>query len=154
MSCGRLLVRVFVAMSVLCVACMDPMPLYAELGPTRRAAPVVAATPQAKGPEEPQVVGASAGRAAPAERDEDEDEASGDKKGERRGVVNINAASEEELERLPGVGPKMAAKIVQARERRRFTKASQLRRVKGIGPKKYAKLAPYIRVDGETTLVE
>ena len=69
-------------------------------------------------------------------------------------MVHVNSASEEELMRLPGVGPKMAERIMEARARRPFVKAAQLRKVKGIGPKKWAKLAPYVRVEGETTLVE
>jgi DNA uptake protein ComE-like DNA-binding protein len=48
----------------------------------------------------------------------------------------------------------MAERIMEARARRPFVKAAQLRKVKGIGPKKWAKLAPYVRVEGETTLVE
>jgi competence ComEA-like helix-hairpin-helix protein len=151
----RLVVLAMAAMSVWCVACMDPMPLYAELGPTRRAeAPVVRSSEVvgegALAQAAPKAAPAERGASRPAQGDEEDE---GPKDG-RQGVVNVNTASEEELMRLPGVGPKMAERIMEARARRPFVKAAQLRKVKGIGPKKWAKLAPYVRVEGETTLVE
>lgn len=138
---------------VVCAACMEPTPLYAELGPLKPR--VEAAERPAAAPELGEEQTRSA-QAAPAAEDEEREEAPSRGRGteERTGVVNVNTASEEELMRLPGVGPKMAARIVEARERRRFGKASQLRRVKGIGPKKWAKMARYVVVEGETTLVE
>jgi competence protein ComEA len=69
------------------------------------------------------------------------------------GVVNINAAPAEELERLPGVGPARAAAIVQLRERvRRFHHAEDLLRVRGIGRVGFRRLRPYVALDGATTL--
>ena len=51
--------------------------------------------------------------------------------------VNINTASEEELTRLPGVGPATAAAIVADRaERGPFATVDELIRVRGIGPSK------------------
>jgi competence ComEA-like helix-hairpin-helix protein len=51
------------------------------------------------------------------------------------GPVRINTASVEELERLPGVGPRLARAIVDDRTRRGpFRDASDLSRVRGIGP--------------------
>jgi competence ComEA-like helix-hairpin-helix protein len=134
---------------------MEPTPLYAELGPLK---PRVEAAEQMAGPPVLEEVAEQAMETvalSPA-ADEDQEEAprAAGQKGERTGVVNVNTASEEELMRLPGVGPKMAARIVEARERKRFGKASQLRRVKGIGPKKWAKMAGYVVVEGETTLVK
>lgn len=141
---------------VVCAACMEPTPLYAELGPLK---PRVEAAEREAGPPVLEAVAQQATAAAapaPAAEEDDGEEAprAAGQKGERVGVVNVNTASEEELMRLPGVGPKMAERIVEARERRRFGKASQLRRVKGIGPKKWAKMAGYVVVEGETTLVE
>ncbi len=68
------------------------------------------------------------------------------------GVLNLNTATEAQLDLLPGVGPAMTARIVAHRAKRPFRRVSELRQVKGIGPAKYKKLAPFLRVDGESTL--
>ncbi len=57
------------------------------------------------------------------------------------GLVNINTATAEELDALPGVGPSTAAAIVDDRERNGpFSSPEDLMRVSGIGEKKFAKL--------------
>ncbi len=62
-------------------------------------------------------------------------------------VVNINTATAEELETLPGVGASTAQKIVQNRtEQGPFTSKEDMMRVSGIGKKKYAKLESRICV--------
>lgn len=58
--------------------------------------------------------------------------------------VDVNAASEDELQRIPGVGPVTARAIVAARP---FASVDDLRRVKGIGPKVLEKLRPYVTVE-------
>lgn len=58
--------------------------------------------------------------------------------------IDVNAASEEELQRLPGVGPVTARKIVAARGVERFKVPDDLRQVKGIGPKTMEKLRPLV----------
>jgi len=61
------------------------------------------------------------------------------------GVVHINSASGEELQRLPGVGPATAGKILEYRGRiGRFTRPEQLMDVKGIGPKTFEKMRPFV----------
>jgi competence ComEA-like helix-hairpin-helix protein len=61
------------------------------------------------------------------------------------GRLDVNRATAEELETLPGVGPKTAARIVEDRGRRgRFRTTRDLGRVKGIGPKTLARLLPRI----------
>lgn len=61
------------------------------------------------------------------------------------GVVNINTASASELESLPGVGPVLAARIVEHRTSYGpFATKDSLRDVSGIGEKSYARLAPHI----------
>lgn len=55
--------------------------------------------------------------------------------------INVNTASPAELEKLPGVGPKLAGKIVVARQQKPFTSPQDLERVPGIGPKLRQKLA-------------
>lgn len=68
------------------------------------------------------------------------------------GVVNINTATVEQLVLLPGVGPALAGRIVEYRERRKFTEAAHLRRVKGIGRAKFEKMKDHVIVEGETTI--
>lgn len=68
------------------------------------------------------------------------------------GVVNINTATEDELMRLPGIGPAKARAIVQARERNRFRRPEDILRVRGIGRATFRRLSPMLRVDGPTTL--
>jgi competence protein ComEA len=60
--------------------------------------------------------------------------------------IDINQASVEELKKLPGIGPTLAARIVEARRQRPFAAVSELRRVKGIGPKILERLAPHVSV--------
>ena len=69
------------------------------------------------------------------------------------GVVNINSASASELMLLPRVGEKAAARIIEYRtEHGPFKKTSDLMQVKGFGAKTFEGVAPYIAVDGKTTL--
>jgi len=48
--------------------------------------------------------------------------------------INLNTASQAELESLPEVGPKLAQQIIQARQQRRFTSLADLDQVPGVGP--------------------
>lgn len=60
-------------------------------------------------------------------------------------MVNLNTASQEVLESLPGVGPVTAAKILAWRsEHGGFTAVEELLDVAGIGPKTLAELAPHV----------
>jgi comEA protein len=71
------------------------------------------------------------------------------------GVVNINAASAEELERLPGIGPSRARAILALRAQlKHFTRLEELLRVKGIGRATFRKLRPLLSLQGETTLTQ
>ncbi|NDD54904.1 helix-hairpin-helix domain-containing protein, partial [bacterium] len=52
-----------------------------------------------------------------------------------------------EFEALPGVGPVLAARLVQWREAHgRFQSVSELQDVPGIGPKVFERLSQYIAV--------
>ena len=68
------------------------------------------------------------------------------------GVVNLNDAGREALEQLPGVGPTIASRIVNYREKRRFEKPAHVKRVRGIGDATFRKMKAHLAVDGETTL--
>ena len=63
------------------------------------------------------------------------------------GPVDLNTATETQLETLPGIGPSFAAAIIRERERRGgFTSVDQLRDVHGIGEKRFAELKPLVSV--------
>ncbi|HET7273955.1 MAG TPA: ComEA family DNA-binding protein [Longimicrobiaceae bacterium] len=61
--------------------------------------------------------------------------------------VSLNRATAEQLEKLPGVGPVLAARIVQWREEHgRFRSVAELDSVSGIGPALLSQLAPHVQV--------
>ena len=63
------------------------------------------------------------------------------------GLVDLNTASAEELEELPGVGPAIAAAILDERERRgRFTTVDDLLDVRGIGDARLEQLRDLVTV--------
>ena len=62
-------------------------------------------------------------------------------------IVNLNTATSAELETLPGVGAKMAARIIEYRQKKGpFKKVEELMNVQGIGEKNFLKLKPQITV--------
>jgi competence ComEA-like helix-hairpin-helix protein len=62
------------------------------------------------------------------------------------GLVDINRAGPDELERLPGIGPAIARRIVAHRDSAGpFHTAEDLLAVRGIGPATLARLLPYLR---------
>lgn len=65
-----------------------------------------------------------------------------------KSLVNINQATQKELETLPGIGPAYAARIIAYRDDKgRFAKVEDLTKVSGIGTATLEKLKPYITVD-------
>src|SRR5262245_12316817 len=61
--------------------------------------------------------------------------------------IDLNHATAEELDRLPGIGPVLAARIVSQRiERGGFRRPEDLLGVRGIGPRLYDKLRDRIVV--------
>ncbi|MHC0035844.1 helix-hairpin-helix domain-containing protein [Pseudoneobacillus sp. C159] len=66
---------------------------------------------------------------------------------EQSKFVNINKATENELETLPGIGPAKAKAIIEYRETNGvFKTIEDLKKISGIGEKTFEKLAPFISV--------
>ena len=63
--------------------------------------------------------------------------------------VNINTASASELETLPGVGPKVAQKIIDFRTKNgNFKKVEEIMKLQGIGEKIFENIRDLITVGG------
>src|SRR5438034_1486616 len=63
-----------------------------------------------------------------------------------KGPIDINQADGQELQKLPGIGPKLAQRILDERAKSPFQSVEDLRRVSGIGPKIMERLRPYVKV--------
>jgi competence protein ComEA len=67
------------------------------------------------------------------------------------GKVNINTATAQQLTVLPGVGEKLAARIVEYRQKQGgFKNVSELMNVQGIGEKNLAKIQAFLTTSGES----
>lgn len=63
------------------------------------------------------------------------------------GKLNLNTATAAQLDALPGVGPVTADKILAWRQQHgRFTRVEELQEVPGIGPKSLAEIVPHVTV--------
>lgn len=67
--------------------------------------------------------------------------------------VDLNHATASDLEALPGIGPKLAQRVIDHRVTKGpFTKVEDLRQVKGIGRKKFDRLRPHVLVTNTRSL--
>jgi hypothetical protein len=62
-------------------------------------------------------------------------------------VVNINTASQEDLETIPGIGPTRAAQIIAGRP---YGSVEELAKIAGISPAQVANMRPFITTESET----
>ena len=61
--------------------------------------------------------------------------------------VNINTASQKDLESLPGVGPATAVKIIEYRkDNGKFKSIEDIKKVRGIGESKFSKIKDLIKI--------
>jgi competence protein ComEA len=64
------------------------------------------------------------------------------------GLINLNWATQAELESLPGIGPEMAKRILDYRDQNGpFDNIEAIQQVSGIGPATYARIQDLITVD-------
>jgi competence protein ComEA len=60
--------------------------------------------------------------------------------------VDLNVATVEQLDALPGLGRKRAEAILEFRQKRPFRRVTELLRIRGIGPRLFVRLKPYVQV--------
>ena len=71
-----------------------------------------------------------------------------------KGLLDLNRATEEDFDALPGIGPRLAERILEYRKSAgAFHSLDELRAVKGIGKKTFERIRPLVTVssDGEHT---
>ncbi|MEE0943962.1 MAG: ComEA family DNA-binding protein [Clostridia bacterium] len=61
--------------------------------------------------------------------------------------VNINYASIEDLDKLKGIGPTIAERIVEYRQKKPFLSINEIMNVKGIGKNKFEDIKDYITIE-------
>lgn len=70
-----------------------------------------------------------------------------------KGKINVNSASEAELQKLPFIGAKKAKNIVSYRlAKGPFREGKDLLKVEGVGEDTYLSMEPYISLSGESSL--
>ncbi len=60
--------------------------------------------------------------------------------------ININTGTQKELEKLPGIGPALAERIIKYRGKTPFSQIEDMQKVIGIGEKKFKQLRAYLEV--------
>lgn len=64
-----------------------------------------------------------------------------------QGLLDLNRATEQDFDALPGIGPKLAERIMAHRQSvGAFHSLDELRAVKGIGKKKFERIRPLVTV--------
>ena len=65
-------------------------------------------------------------------------------------VLDINQASAQDFAKLPGIGPKLAQRIVSFREKHGpFRRVEDLMAIRGVGLKKWKAIRPYVKVGNQ-----
>jgi len=67
--------------------------------------------------------------------------------GAQKGLINLNTATQAELETLPGIGPVYAGNIIAYREANPFRTVEDVEQVPGIGPKRLEAMRPLVTVE-------
>ncbi len=62
-------------------------------------------------------------------------------------VVNLNTATSDQLQKLPGIGPRTAARIIEYRQKNGgFKKIEELMNVRGVGEKSFLRIKAHLTV--------
>ena len=69
------------------------------------------------------------------------------------GVLNLNTASLDQIDALPGVSPKLAAAVVAERTARPFARPEDVMRVRGMSKKRFERLRPHLAVTGPSSFL-
>jgi competence protein ComEA len=64
----------------------------------------------------------------------------------RDGLLDLNSATQAQLESLPGIGPVLASRIIEYRSQTPFRSVEELKNINGIGDKRLADVSPYVAV--------
>ena len=141
---------ILTALVLMAMYFVDPVKIYQVIPASSSSTPAVASqVSQQLVPQEPTESSPSPEESSDAElSEEDLPESEGPQEVLVEKSININTASLEELDSLPGVGPVIAQRIIDYREANHgFYDIQEIMDVSGIGEKTYAKLEPYITVD-------
>ena len=141
---------ILTALVLMAMYFVDPVKIYQVIPASSSSTPaVVSQVSQQIVPQEPTENSLSPEENSDAElSEEDPPESEGPQEVLVEKSININTASLEELDSLPGVGPVIAQRIIDYREANNgFYDIQEIMDVSGIGEKTYAKLEPYITVD-------
>ena len=141
---------ILTALVLMAMYFVDPVKIYQVIPASSSSTPaVVSQVSQQIVPQEPTESSPSPEESSDAELpEEDPPESEGPQEVLVEKSININTASLEELDSLPGVGPVIAQRIIDYREANNgFYDIQEIMDVSGIGEKTYAKLEPYISVD-------
>ena len=69
------------------------------------------------------------------------------------GLLDLNRATEQDFDALPGIGPRLAERIMEYRQSvRAFHSLDELRAVKGIGKKKFERIRSLVTLTPDTGL--
>ncbi|MGZ6131385.1 MAG: ComEA family DNA-binding protein [Myxococcaceae bacterium] len=69
------------------------------------------------------------------------------------GVLNLNTATLDQIDALPGVSSRLAAAVVAERTARPFSRPEDVMRVRGLSRKRFERLRPHLTVTGTTSFV-
>jgi competence protein ComEA len=69
------------------------------------------------------------------------------------GAVNLNTATLDQIDALPGVSPRLAAAVVTERAARPFGRPEDVLRVRGMSKKRFERLRPHLSVTGPNSFV-
>ena len=72
-----------------------------------------------------------------------------------KGLLDLNRATDQDFDALPGIGPRLAERIMEYRQSVGvFHSLDELRTVKGIGKKKFERIRPLVTVTPGATSID